>query len=192
MQTTTNNRINPYNLTDASIADIMQSYSDYLGGKSEAVDALAEMALEDYTRKRYEMGLDGDPAPVLQFRAIARYAFLFGYALALQNIKGGLDEANGVMPEGHFPLRVDSEGMAPAFQLGDVLEIKPAPFTEERQTGTSVIRKDGGFIMGQALMEKDGTGTLYSGATVTPFTPEEFVGYAVAVRRSLATPEAKQ
>lgn len=172
---------NPYTITGQDITEALQTICKQLEAEPAAVDALALAGLEDFTRKRAELGHTGDLTPALQHRAIARYAYLTGYALALEDTKTALEAVTG--DAGDFLLRVESEGMAPVFQPGDVLEIRPAAFTEDiQQRAGAVIRKDGRFILGRAAVEKDGSGTLYSGATVTPFTEGDFVGYVVARR----------
>lgn len=86
---------------------------------------------------------------------------------------------------GDFALQLLSD-TPPTFQAGDLLEVKPADFTADMQYKHGVIIcKEGSFILGRAGIEKDGTGFLYNNAMLTPFTPDEFVGYVVAVRRIL-------
>jgi len=82
--TTTNTRANPYHITPEDLAEVLQATADHLDAHPDALDALALAGIEDYTNKRREMGLDGHLSPVLQFRAIARYAYLMGYGLALE------------------------------------------------------------------------------------------------------------
>lgn len=77
--------------------------------------------------------------------------------------------------------RVVSGDSTPDFQPGDVLEIRPAAFTEDiQQRAGVVIRKEGCFILGHAVIEANGTGTLCSGATLIPFTEKDLVGYVEA------------
>jgi hypothetical protein len=70
-------------INSPDIAEALQALADHLEANPAAVDALALAGLEDYTRKRQEMGLDGDLTEQQQHRAIARYAYLMGYAMAL-------------------------------------------------------------------------------------------------------------
>lgn len=71
-------------INSPDIAEALQALADHLEANPAAVDALALAGLEDYTRKRQEMGLDGDlTEQQQQHRAIARYAYLMGYAMAL-------------------------------------------------------------------------------------------------------------
>ena len=73
----------PPHTNSLDIAEALQATAEHLEANPAAVDALALAGLEDYTRKRQEMGLDGDLTPTQQRRAIARYAYLMGYAMAL-------------------------------------------------------------------------------------------------------------
>ena len=70
-------------INSPDIAEALQATAEHLEANPAAVDALALAGLEDYTRKRQEMGLDGDLTEQQQHRAIARYAYLMGYAMAL-------------------------------------------------------------------------------------------------------------
>ena len=70
-------------INSPDIAEALQALADHLEANPAAVDALALAGLEDYTRKRQEMGLDCDLTEQQQHRAIARYAYLMGYAMAL-------------------------------------------------------------------------------------------------------------
>lgn len=81
-------------ITGAAIADAVQTVADHLEANPAAVDALARAGLEDYTSKRREMGLDGDLTEQQQHRAIARYAYLMGYAMALGEAAEQLDTMN--------------------------------------------------------------------------------------------------
>ena len=170
-------------ITDKDITEILQSLGEQLGANPETVDALAVAGLEDYTNKRREMDLDGDLTPTQQHRAITRYAYLMGYALALYDVKAALEAATA--EAGDFTLCVDSDGMAPAFHAGDVLTIRRAAFTPEMQTHGAVICQGGRYILGQVAIEKDGSGTLYNGGGAIHFDADDFVGYAIAVQRDL-------
>lgn len=173
-----------YSITDKDITEILQSLDEQLEANPETVDALAVAGLEDYTNKRREMDLDGDLTPTQQHRAITRYAYLMGYALALYDVKASLDAATG--KAGDFPLCVDSDGMAPAFHAGDVLTIRRAAFSPEMQTRPGVVICQGGrYVLGRVAIEKDGSGTLYNGSGAIHFDADDFVGYAIVVQRDL-------
>ncbi len=175
-----------YSITEKGITEILQSLGEQLEANPETVDALAVAGLEDYTNKRREMDLDGDLTPTQQHRAISRYAYLMGYALALYDVKTSMEAATGDGDEaGDFALCVDSDGMAPAFHAGDVLTIRRAAFTSEMQTHGAVICQGGRYILGRVAIEKDGSGILYNGGGAIHFDADDFVGYAIAVRRDL-------
>lgn len=86
---------------------------------------------------------------------------------------------------GDFLLCVESEGMAPAFHAGDVLTIRRAAFTPEMQTHGAVICQGGRYVLGRVAIEKDGSGTLYNGSGAIHFDADDFIGYAIAVKRDL-------
>lgn len=173
-----------YSITDKDITEILQSLGEQLEANPETVDALALAALEDYTNKRREMEIKGKLTTLNQFRAIARYAYLAGYGLALYDVKESMEAATG--EAGDFPLCVESDGMAPAFHAGDVLTIRRAAFSPEMQTRPgAVICQGGRYVLGRVAIEKDGNGTLYNGGGAIHFEPDDFVGYAIAVQRDL-------
>ena len=84
-------KTNPYTITDAEIDEAVQIVDAKLSANTEAVDELILAALDDYTKTRREMGIKGKLAPLNQFRAIARYCYLFGYALSMHDTKAALE-----------------------------------------------------------------------------------------------------
>ena len=74
-------------INSPDIAEALQATAEHMEANPAAVDALALAGLEDLNRKRQEMGLDDKIPPLIQFRAIARYAYLMGYGMALEDVK---------------------------------------------------------------------------------------------------------
>jgi hypothetical protein len=177
-------------ITGAAIADAVQAAAEHLEANPAAVDALALAGLEDYTSKRREMGLDGDLTPEQQHRAIARYAYLMGYALALGDMA---EEINGVNGDDVFYLRVDGDEMEPDILDGDLIGIARAECTADLQRAKAVaIRKDGRTLIGRLIMHSDGTTMIIQAhgdgtGHLEPFDPAaDFIGPVVSIRRSLA------
>jgi len=84
-------KTNPYTITDAEIDEAVQTVDAQISANTEAVDELIIAALDDYTKARREMGIKGKLAPLNQFRAIARYCYLFGYAMSMHDAKAALE-----------------------------------------------------------------------------------------------------
>lgn len=180
----------PITISSADIAEALQATADHLEANPAAVDALALAGLDDYNRKRHEMGLDGDLTPEQQFRAIARYAYLMGYGLALEDMA---EEINGVNGDDVFYLRVDGDEMEPDILDGDLIGIARAECTADLQRAKAVaIWKDGRTLIGRLIMHSDGTTMIIQAhgdgtGHLEPFDPAaDFIGPVVSIRRSLA------
>ena len=187
----------PFTISSADIAEALQATADHLEANPAAVDALALAGLEDYTSKRREMGLDGDLTPEQQHRAIARYAYLMGYGLALEDVKATAEEITGGSGQDVCYLRIDGDEMRPTFHDGDIATVARAECAPDLQRAAAVaIRKDGQTLIGRLILEDDGTAQLiraHSDGTghLEPFDPAtEFIGPVVSIRRDLAPARA--
>lgn len=84
-------KTNPYSITDAEIAEVMQTLDAQMRANTEAVDDLILDALDNYAKERRKMEVKDKPAPLDQYRAIARYCYLSGYALSMHDTKAALE-----------------------------------------------------------------------------------------------------
>jgi len=73
-------------IAERDIAEALQAVSDSMENPQE-VDDLILAGMEDFKKRRAEFGFTGKIAPIQYYRAVARYAALFGYGAAMAYLR---------------------------------------------------------------------------------------------------------
>lgn len=189
---TTGNALPPI-ITLTDIAEALQAVNEQVEANPEALDALATAAIEDYRSRARDLGFSDNLTPLQQFRAIARYAYLWGYGLALEDVRAAQEEITGDGGQAACYLRVHGDEMRPTFHDGDIVTVSREDCTPDLQRAEAVvICKEGRNLIGRlALDDRNGTAQIirvHSDGTghLEPFDPDtEFIGPIVSIRRTI-------